>query len=127
MTDEPESWPEGTVLVMVDGVTRPATAEELADIEARQQPAPPVKLPSIAPTVFARLLGAAVGLEMAAGLLQQPMMFLAYTGATKIDYDDIFVCVDGDPQVPGYALQMLAAGAVTQAQIDALESAWPTT
>lgn len=120
-------WPEGTILVMVDGIIRPATAEELADIEERQQPAPQVKVPSIPPTQFAKLLGSVLGLELAAGLLQQPAIFLAYAGAGKIDYDDIFVCVDGDPSVPGYALQMAAAGAVTPEQVAALESAWPTT
>lgn len=34
----PPSWPEGTILVMVDGQTRPATEAELAEI-AEQQPA----------------------------------------------------------------------------------------
>ena len=123
MTDES---PE-TVMVMVDGVTRPATDEELAAIEERQQPAPPVKLASVPPTTFARLLGGVLGLERAAAVLQKPLMFLAYAGATKIDYDDVFIGIDGDPEQPCYAAQLLADEVVTQVEVGALEASWPTT
>lgn len=122
------SWPEGTILVMVDGQTRPATEAELAEIAEQQQPAPPVKRPSISKLAFLRLLVGVLEEPLGLALLQPTTRFgLIFMAAGQVDYADLFVCVDGDPEEPGYVAQLIAAELVSQAQGAALESAWPTT
>jgi hypothetical protein len=89
-------------------------------------PAPPT--PQIVPTIkklqFRDALASVLTKEGADALITgSPEILSVYAGATDMDYSDVFVTTDEGE--PGYALKMLAAGAVTQAQVDAFEAAWP--
>jgi hypothetical protein len=128
--NDPEifTFPEGAITVLENGIPRLATPDEEAEILARQQPAPPVKLPNISKLAFLELLVAALGEHRALALLQPTTRFgLIFLAASQVDYDDLFIGIDGDPEQACYTAQLLAAEVVTQAEIEALEESWPTT
>lgn len=70
---------------------------------------------------FGKLVRTALGgygdaiLGMFAGVL---------TLADNVDWVDVFDSIDGDPDRPGYAAQLLAAEAVTEEQVGALRQGW---
>lgn len=91
------------------------------------EPSPQAKLASITKMQFLPLLVGAIGEERAITLLGSPTKFaVVYAAAEKIDYEDVFVMVDGDPQQPCYSAQLLAAGAATEEEVANLEASWPT-
>lgn len=93
--------------------------------------APPLPEPQKSATItkmqFLTLMSATIGKPRTIQLLGSPTeIAVVYAAAEKIDYDDVFVCVDGDPEQPCYSAQLLAAEAVTQAEVDTLQASWPT-
>ncbi|KPF84458.1 hypothetical protein IP70_15615 [alpha proteobacterium AAP38] len=95
---------------------------------AAPPPPVPVPLPSLKKMVFLSLLVSALGeggQARAIAILSNGPLLLVFAGAEKIDYLDVFVGIDGDPAQPSYTAQLLAAEAVTEAEVAALLAAWP--
>ncbi len=107
---ETAEWVSGTWVV------RSMTSEELAAHPLRPAPA-------MGKMAFGALLTDTLGAERAAVVLARFAAVLAL--ATDARFIDVFDAIDGDPARPGYAVQLTAAGEVTEAEVASLRAGWP--
>lgn len=96
-------------------VVRDLTGDELAVHPLR--PAP-----MMSKMAFAGLLVTTLGDGLGMAVLGMYGSVLAL--ASDVDWIDVFDHLNGDPERPGYAVQLLAAEAVTAGQIEALRDGW---